>query len=158
MDRSLITKFYIKTKKFVFQNYVLTKCSLCNLTFLVLKEENNCSKNSWKCWGWSKKCLRNVWMAPKVMIGCHYFLVILSILVYPAFSPMNWWLQPRIKGQAHDMFSRIFQIWIYEFFQPNVLKYLFWFCQMLKTEIKTSFLANKKLLYFFNWEMLVENL
>ena len=30
-----------------------------------------------------------------------------------------------IKGQAHDMFSRIFRIPIYEFFPPNIMKYLF---------------------------------
>ena len=54
-----------KQKEFLFQNYVLTKFSGCNVKFLVLKEENKCSKNSWKWWGWSKKCLHNIWMAPQ---------------------------------------------------------------------------------------------
>ena len=34
-------------------------------------------------------------------------------------------------GQAHDMFSRIFRIRIYDFFLPNIC---FEFLQMLKTE------------------------
>ena len=29
------------------------------------------------------------------------------------------------KGQAHDMFSRIFRIRIYEFFLPNIMLHLF---------------------------------
>ena len=46
---------------------------------------------------------------------------------------------PFVKGQAHDVFSRIFQIRIYIFFLPNTIKYLFIFSQMIKTEKKCLF-------------------
>ena len=35
----------------------------------------------------------------------------------------------KVKGQALDMFSRIFKIRIFELFLPNVIKYLLWFAQ-----------------------------
>ena len=40
--------FFVKTKEFLFQHYILTKFSCCSLTFLVHKEEKikKCSKNS----------------------------------------------------------------------------------------------------------------
>ena len=44
--------FFVKTKEFLFQHYILTKFSCCSLTLLVYKEENNCWKNSWKCCCW----------------------------------------------------------------------------------------------------------
>ena len=43
--------FFVKTKEFLFPRYILTKFSFC-LKFLVRKEEEKCSKNSWKCCSW----------------------------------------------------------------------------------------------------------
>ena len=43
--------FFVKTKWFIFQHYTLTKFSCWTLTFFANKEEKNCSKKSWKCWG-----------------------------------------------------------------------------------------------------------
>ena len=42
-------------------------------------------------------------------------------------------------GQAHDMFSRIFQVQIYKFFLPNIMKYLFIFSQMVRTDNECLF-------------------
>ena len=50
-----------------------------------------------------------------------------------------------IKGQAQDMFSRIFRIRIYEFFLPNICNYL----HLLKTEEKVPFLTDKEFVFFF---------
>ena len=42
---------------------------------------------------------------------------------------------PKEIGQAHNMFSRIYRLRIYEFFLPNIIQ----FSQMLKTEKKALF-------------------
>ena len=42
----------------------MTKFSCCNLKFLVQKEEEICSKNSWKCWGWWKKSAYVIYECP----------------------------------------------------------------------------------------------
>ena len=55
------------------------------------------------------------------------------------------------KGQAHDIFSLISRIRIYEFFLPNtIMEYLFWFSQIIKTEKEKTFLNNKDFFFFFN--------
>ena len=45
--------FFAKMKEFLFQHYILTRFSSFSLKYLVHKGEEKCSKNSWKCWGWS---------------------------------------------------------------------------------------------------------
>ena len=58
-----------------------------------------------------------------------------------------------VLSSFRDMFSRILQKWIFEFFH-QVLR-LFWLFQMLKTEKKNPVLDKKDTL-FINWELLVK--
>ena len=41
-----------------FLGYNLTEFSLCSLKFFS-------TKNTWKCFGWYKKCLYNIWIVPR---------------------------------------------------------------------------------------------
>ena len=53
------------------------------------------------------------------------------------------------KVKLMTCFHEFFQLRIYEFFSPNIMKYLFWFSQMPKTEKKKKmpFLTNRKFLF-----------
>ena len=60
------------------------------------------------------------------MPNCTPYLNVLKELVERPEGERQ--LVPKIDqelGQAHDMFSRIFRIRIYEFFLPNIIQYLF---------------------------------
>ena len=54
------------------------------------------------------------------------------------------------KGQAHDMFSRIFRLRIYDFFSTKYYVILVLISQILKTEKKMPFLTNEEFVFFFN--------
>ena len=60
------TVFFRQNKTISFSILHFDEISCWSLKFLVHKKETNCSKNSWKCCGWSNKCLRNIWMVPKL--------------------------------------------------------------------------------------------
>ena len=69
--------FFVKTKEFLFQHDILTKFSCCSLKLLVhWYRRKKCWKNSWKCCGWLKKCLRNIWLAPKTNLRRTTYLVL----------------------------------------------------------------------------------
>ena len=52
--------FFVKTKEFLFQHYILTKCSSCSLKYLVHKEEEIAQKIRENVGVGKKKCLRNI--------------------------------------------------------------------------------------------------
>ena len=61
-----------------------------------------------------------------------------------------------VKGQAHDMFSRIFRIRIYKFFLPNIMQYLFWFFICSKLRKKMPCLTHKEFVFIFYWKILLK--
>ena len=56
--------FFVITKEFLFEHYILTKFSSCSLKFLVRKEEENAAKIVKMFLLIKKKCLHNIWMVP----------------------------------------------------------------------------------------------
>ena len=58
-------------------------------------------------------------------------------------------------GQAHDMFSRISRIRIYDFFHQLLCDNMFWFSQMLITEKKMSFFEQKEIFLLFQLKKFV---
>ena len=55
----------------------------------------------------------------------------------------------KLKGQAHNMFSRIFKLRIYD---------IFFIFSSAQTWEKMPFLSNKNFVFFFNWEVSVKKL
>ena len=60
----------------------------------------------------------------------------------------------KLKGQAHDIFSRIFKLRIHDFFLP-IIVLIFSSAQNWE---KMPFLRNKNFLFFFTWEILVKKI
>ena len=56
------------------------------------------------------------------------------------------------KGRAHDMFSRIFRVWIYEIVPRNIICFDFISAQNWVKKVSFWPIIN----FFFNWELLLK--